>query len=523
MLKDYKSFNKNDFDLVISDEAHRSISGEQRAVFEYFNGYKLGLTATPKNYLKNAKLDDNYDERQLRDTYNTFGCSVGEPTFRYTLEQGTKDGFLVQPWVIDCRTDITIELLSEDGYKFIKISEEDGEKKSIEVFYKKSDFERSFFSEETNKSFCKAFLDNAKRDPISDEIGKTIFFCVSQNHASKIANILNIMMGRSDFAIQVTSQVADSQEMTRKFTKDVNKLLGKSEKIKDYDTSKARVCCTVGMMTTGYDCEDLLNVVLCRPIMSPSEFIQIKGRGTRKTKFEHNDKIIEKDNFYLFDYFGNYIFFEKNFNYDKKLKLLKNEDRSLTTIIIYDKEEVENFKKDPIKTKSTIQIENSMRVDRETFGRIRDELNDKITMNIQDINDIKQYWETDKFDRPELYLNWEKLRELINVDYRASPQEIIENIVFNRDLPRADDLINNAFGNFIINKDINCDTKILRDFFELYLKEKCFRDIIDRKCYAKLNNTMSFTLTDLKKIENFIVPISDYVKDNFISDKFLGD
>ncbi|GAH86168.1 unnamed protein product, partial [marine sediment metagenome] len=107
-------FSPTDFDLVISDEAHRSIGGNSRAVFEYFTGYKLGLTATPKDYLK--KIDEKklaekdprkLERRQLLDTYKTFGCEASNPTFRYTLLDGVKDDYLVSPIVADARTEIT--------------------------------------------------------------------------------------------------------------------------------------------------------------------------------------------------------------------------------------------------------------------------------------------------------------------------------------------------------------------------------------------------------------------------------
>ncbi len=99
-------FSPTDFDLVISDEAHRSIGGNSRAVFEYFVGYKLGLTATPRDYLKKideSRLGQNdpreLERRILLDTYRTFGCDDGQPTFRYSLTDGVSDGFLVNPYV----------------------------------------------------------------------------------------------------------------------------------------------------------------------------------------------------------------------------------------------------------------------------------------------------------------------------------------------------------------------------------------------------------------------------------------
>ena len=97
-------FSPTDFDLLISDEAHRSIGGNSRAVFEYFIGYKLGLTATPKDYLKkidpakiSARDPREWERRQLLDTYKTFGCESGIPTFRYSLIDGVREGYLLNP------------------------------------------------------------------------------------------------------------------------------------------------------------------------------------------------------------------------------------------------------------------------------------------------------------------------------------------------------------------------------------------------------------------------------------------
>ena len=88
---------------------------------------------------------------------------------------------------------------------------------------------------------------------------------------------------QSDFAVQVTSQVPDAQQFTINFAN--NNLMGSGNFLPSYRTSKARVCVTVGMMTTGYDCTDILNLGLFRPIFSPTDFVQIKGRGTRQHNF----------------------------------------------------------------------------------------------------------------------------------------------------------------------------------------------------------------------------------------------
>ena len=239
-------FSPTDFDFIISDEAHRSIGGNARAVFDYFVGYKLGLTATPRDYLKgvtsrnDAKLRDSnrpscaktvtgtvihdpreVEQRLLLDTYRTFGCESGQPTFRYSLLDGVRDGVLINPTVVDARTDVTTQLLSEEGF-VATFTDDTGEDQ--EETYKQREFEKRFFSEATNALFCKTFLENALLDPVSGEIGKSIIFAVSQTHAAKLTQVLNQMADRifpgkyqSDFAVQVTSQVSDARQFTCQF------------------------------------------------------------------------------------------------------------------------------------------------------------------------------------------------------------------------------------------------------------------------------------------------------------------
>jgi type I restriction enzyme R subunit len=157
---------------------------------------------------------------------------------------------------------------------------------------------------------------------------------VSQRHTSKVTQILNQIVEKffpdqynSDFAVQVTSNIPNAQDYTIGFAN--NNLNGHTKFLEGYRSSKTRVCVTVGMMTTGYDCEDLLNVVLMRPIFSPTDFIQIKGRGTRKFTFSYQEKEgddvqemkLPKDKFKLFDFFANCEYFEEKFEYDEVLHL----------------------------------------------------------------------------------------------------------------------------------------------------------------------------------------------------------
>src|SRR5207249_11344253 len=136
------------------------------------------------------------------------------------------------------------------------------------------------------------FFEDCAEEPAKRRNRKSIVFCVSQNHASKITQVLNEFADRmypgkynSDFAVQVTSNIPDSQQFTINYAN--NNLNGHTGFVEGYTSSKTRVCVTVGMMTTGYDCEDILNLCLMRPIFSPTDFIQIKGRGTRKYTFAY--------------------------------------------------------------------------------------------------------------------------------------------------------------------------------------------------------------------------------------------
>jgi type I restriction enzyme, R subunit len=103
------------------------------------------------------------------------------------LIDGVKDGFLINPKVLDARTEITTQLLSDEGYAVVIANR----RRRRNGNFCSRDFEKKFFSEKTNSIFCQTFLENALRDPITNEIGKTIIFAVSQNHARKLTEMLN--------------------------------------------------------------------------------------------------------------------------------------------------------------------------------------------------------------------------------------------------------------------------------------------------------------------------------------------
>ncbi len=531
-----KLFSPTDFDLIISDEAHRSIGGNSRAVFEYFVGYKLGLTATPKDYLKGIdpqKLSATdpraWERRQLLDTYITFGCPSGEPTFRYSLVEAVKDGYLVNSVAVDARTDITTELLSEKGYAVMIESEEGVE--AEETFFQR-DFEKKFFSEKTNRVFCKTIIENALQDPISGEIGKTIVFCVSQKHASKITQILNQMADKiwprkynSDFALQVTSNIQDSQQMTINFAN--NNLNGHTKFLPSYKTSKARICVTVGMMTTGYDCEDILNLALLRPVFSPTDFVQMKGRGTRKFTFEHKDEYgevrkVSKDKYKFLDFFANFEYFEKKFDYDEAicLPVIKKGVEGGEGEVGVDIGKIEIF--DPDKIKQLIETPigtEGMKVDRKLFDRARE--------IIQKDEEVKravsqERWDRavkvarDKYeDKPELYLTLEKIRKSENLDRRLTWREFLERVfgLINA-FKSKDEKLEEEVEKFIsIYKPESKYVPYIRNYLKAYIADDHFREIINKKHFAELYIYPGFSMQEFEALNSWRNTVPEYVKD----------
>ncbi|HEY60677.1 MAG TPA: DEAD/DEAH box helicase family protein [Anaerolineae bacterium] len=543
-------FSPTDFDLIISDEAHRSISGNSRLIFEYFIGTKLGLTATPKDYLKNVKFDETdpreIEKRILLSTYKTFGCESAEPTFRYTLPDGVQDGYLINALAIDCRTEITTQLLSDEGYAImVKHADEQDE----EVIYKQRDFERKFFSKRTNQELCSTFLKNAICDPITNEIGKSIVFCVSQRHAAKIAQILNEMAHaiypgkyNSDFAMQITSNVPGAQEMTMYFA--YNNLSGNTRFLEGYKSSKSRVCVTVGMMTTGYDCEDILNLCLMRPIFSPTDFVQIKGRGTRKYTFEHTfrddgrqERIYKKKEHYkLFDFFANCEYFEEKFPYDQVIelparkKIAEGGPPYVTTPV--KKEQVVIHIPDPLKTLKVLNFAGDvMRVDRELYiSKFETKARDiyaeipafKEAVDSGDREGMEQTVRENLFNKPEEFFTLDTIRRGYQADRRLSLWEILDK-VFGRisRFKTKSELADEEFDKFVVDTDIQPGLFYeVREFFRYYLTDEQFRLWINQKAFKNLasNPVMTEIMQALGKKKMEV--ISGYIKDNVYLNAF---
>ncbi|WP_419715746.1 DEAD/DEAH box helicase family protein [Dickeya dianthicola] len=546
-------FSPTDFDLVISDEAHRSIGGNARAVFEYFVGYKLGLTATPRDYLKSfdankpTTRDPREQERRLLlDTYSAFGCDSGQPTFRYSLLDGVKDGFLINPVVVDARTDITTKLLSEQGYAVMAPVGEDGQQ---EQSFVSRDFEKKFFSKATNGLFCQTFMKSGLCDPVTGEFGKGLVFAVSQNHAAKLTQILNELADvlwpskyQSDFAVQVTSSVPGAQQYTINFTN--NNLLGSANFNALYKTSKARVCVTVGMMTTGYDCPDILNLALMRPVYSPSDFVQIKGRGTRKYNFleqlfdDDLKQLIhepEKIRFKLFDFFANCEYFEEEFDYDEVIKLPTRSSEGEGGELPPPTEGLYEYTGSDVMLQVTEQQigHEGMKIDRMFFEKFENQVKVDPTLQQQVENEQWElaidYVTSHLFDKPNEYFNLDKLRRAVGVDRRLSLKEILMKIFgLIPYFKSRDELLEDEFQEFLLAnqsklaEDQGTAVLAMKYFFKAYATDAALRAIIDGKRFGELNVNPAFGVGDLRAVPSeWREGIPEYVKDYVLLNQFM--
>ena len=443
-----------------------------------------------------------------------------------------RDGFLVNPTVTDARTEITTQLLSDEGYAVLVVND-DGEE--IEETYRQRQFERTFFSDLTNQQLCQTFMAHALRDPISNEIGKSIVFCVSQNHASKITQILNEMAHKlfpgkyqSDFAIQITSNIPDAQEFSISFAN--NNLNGHTHFLEGYKSSKTRVCVTVGMMTTGYDCQDILNLAMMRPIFSPTDFIQIKGRGTRRWRFTYTCKqganpetfTVEKDQFKLFDFFANCEYFEEKFDYDEVLKLpQKSAQGAILPGPVVEVDGYESAIPDPLRTlRETAVGLDGMKIDRKLFERFsKPILEDRTLADAVENHQWERAIERlrDHYaNKPEDYVTIEKLMKSEGLDRRLSWKEVLMRIFGQIDhFKTRDELLEEEFQKFVtINKPQPEKAMKIKNYLIAYLTDGEVRQIIDTGRYASLADNPKLSLDDLQSIgKQWIKAVPAYVRD----------
>jgi type I restriction enzyme R subunit len=319
---------------------------------------------------------------------------------------------------------------------------------------------------------------------------------------------------RSDFAVQVTSRVPDAKQFTINFTN--NSLSGSSNFDLAYKTSKTRVCVTVGMMTTGYDCPDLLNLCLMRPIFSPTDFIQIKGRGTRKHDFSEEitdpQRKLQVQNTYpggtqktrykMFDFFANCEYFEEKFNYDEIVPLPKTgtgdggvHDKPMLPPPFYiDIDQYTSTLEDKESSlKNEIIGPNGMKIDRMYFDRFEQAVIAYPALREQaeagKWDEMISFIEKNILDKPEDYFTLEKLRAAVNADRRIPLREMIEKVFgLIPYFKTREQLLDEEFDRFD-SRAIPDETYFssAKTVFKAYIEDEEFRRIIESGNLAMLN------------------------------------
>ena len=283
-----KVFSCGHFDLVICDEAHRSIYNKYRDIFNYFDAPLVGLTATPK---------DEID----RNTYSMFELESGVPTYGYELAQAVKDGYLV-----DFQSVETSLKFVEQGIVYDDLS--DADKEVYEETFENEDGEIPekiassalntwVFNEDTIRKVLHILMTEGLKIGYGETLGKTIIFAKNHNHAEKIYEIFHKDYPHlpNDFVKVIDNRINYSQSAIDEFS-DPKKL--------------PQIAISVDMLDTGIDVPEVLNLVFFKKVMSKSKFWQMIGRGTRLCPglIDGNNK----DKFYIFDFCGNFEFFRMN-------------------------------------------------------------------------------------------------------------------------------------------------------------------------------------------------------------------
>lgn len=282
-----KLFTCGHFDLVICDEAHRSIYNKYKDIFTYFDAPLVGLTATPKD-----EIDKN--------TYNIFELENGVPTYGYELAQAVKDGYLVDFLSVES----SLKFI-EEGIVYDELSEED--KEVYEATFEDENGELPekisssalnswLFNEDTIKKVLHILMTKGIRINYGETLGKTIIFAKNHDHAEKILEIFGKEYPNlPGYAKVIDNYMTYAQSAIDEFS-EPNKL--------------PQIAISVDMLDTGIDVPEVLNLVFFKKVMSKAKFWQMIGRGTRLCPGLLDGE--DKQKFYIFDFCGNFEFFRMN-------------------------------------------------------------------------------------------------------------------------------------------------------------------------------------------------------------------
>ena len=285
--EDGKLFTCGHFDLVICDEAHRSVYNKYRDIFNYFDAPLVGLTATPKD-----EIDKN--------TYEIFELENSVPTYGYELAQAVKDGYLVDFLSVETKLKfieqgIVYDELSDEDKQIYEDTFED-ENGELPERIASSALNEWIFNEDTIRQVLNTLMTHGLTIDYGSKLGKTIIFAKNHTHAEKIFGVFNQEYPHlPGFAKVIDNYMTYAQSAIDEFS-DPKKL--------------PQIAISVDMLDTGIDVPEVLNLVFFKKVMSKAKFWQMIGRGTRLCPGLMDGK--DKDKFYIFDFCGNFEFFRMN-------------------------------------------------------------------------------------------------------------------------------------------------------------------------------------------------------------------
>ncbi|MFZ4549452.1 MAG: DEAD/DEAH box helicase family protein, partial [Bacteroidales bacterium] len=296
--KDTKDFSIGRFDLIIIDEAHRSIFGKYTAIFDYFDSLLVGLTATPR-----SEVD--------RSTYDMFEMEQGIPNFDYELEEAVADKYLVNYRGIirhskHIRTGIKYDdLTAEEKEQLEKVWAYEAARNALDGTEHERDIRgdemfKYIFNQDTIDKVLQDLMTNGLKVQSGERIGKSIIFAYNHAHAEKIAERFKTLYPQygAGYCVLIDNYVTYAHDLIEKL------------EIRDKDP---QIAVSVDMLDTGIDVPDILNLVFFKIVRSKIKFLQMIGRGTRLSEGIFGEDQDKKE-FYIFDFCENFDYFDKNPN-----------------------------------------------------------------------------------------------------------------------------------------------------------------------------------------------------------------
>ena len=273
------------YDLIIADESHRSIYNRYQAIFQRFYSIRLGLTATPTDF-----IDHN--------TFRLFGCADDVPTFHYGYDAAKSDRYLVPYRIHSARTSFQIDGLAPGDLPPEMRGQVEQQGADPDDFsFEGTDLERRVTNTGTNDAIVREFMDHSIKSAGGTLPAKTIIFAVSHRHALEIYQSFNRLY--PDLQRRGMAKVIDSHMEMADRTLD------------DFKTREMpRVAISVDMLDTGIDVPSICNLVFARPVFSKVKFWQMIGRGTRPWTDPEDQQ--PKTEFLIIDHWNNFEYFRLN-------------------------------------------------------------------------------------------------------------------------------------------------------------------------------------------------------------------